>query len=186
MTEGASKPPLPWLRPLTEWGPLAAFFVAYWVYGLLPATGVLLVTAVAASLLAFVLERRIPWMPVFTAMAVGIFGGLTLVFEDVTFIKMKPTIVQVLMAAVLIAGATTGRLFLKHLMARGIHISEHGWKILTWRFAAFLLFGAALNEVVWRTQTNDTWVTFDTFGPIGLTILFVLAQAPLINRHTLP
>jgi intracellular septation protein len=186
MTQGALRPPPRWLRPLTEWGPLAAFFAAYWIYGLLPATGVLLVAAVAASLLVFVMERRIPWMPVFTAVAVGVFGALSLVFDDSIFIKMRPTIVQALMAAVLIAGAATGRLFLKYLMDQGLQMSDHGWKILTWRFAAFLLFCAALNEVVWRTQTNDTWVTFDTFGPIGLTILFVLAQAPLIRRHGQP
>jgi intracellular septation protein len=100
----ASKPPS-WLRPLTEWGPLAAFFAAYWIVGLLPATAVLFVTAVAVSVLAYTVERRIPWMAVFTAVAVGIFGGLSLVFDDDVFIKMRPTIVQALMAAVLIAGA---------------------------------------------------------------------------------
>ena len=183
MTGGETKPPPPWIKPLTEWGPLAVFFAAYWIYGMMPATGALVVAAVAASLLAFAVERRIPWMPVLTAAAVGIFGSLTLVFDDAVFLKMRPTIVQALMATVLIAGALIGRLFLKSLMARSISISEQGWKILTWRFAAFLLFGAALNELVWRTQSNGAWVTYDTFGPICLTLLFVLAQAPLIKRH---
>ena len=91
-----------------------------------------------------------------------------------------------MMAAVLIAGAAMGWLFLKSLLDQGLQMSDRGWKVLTWRFAAFLLFCAALNELVWRTQSNDTWVTFDTFVPIGLTILFVLAQAPLIKRHGLP
>jgi intracellular septation protein len=165
---------------------LAAFFAAYWIWGLLPATAVLLVAAVAASLLVFGVERRIPWMPVLTAAAVGIFGGLSLVFDDEAFIKMRPTIVQALMAAVLVAGLAMGRPFLKYLLAQSIGMSDRGWKLLTWRFAAFLLFSAALNEVVWRTQTNDVWATFDTFGPIGLTVLFVLAQTPLINRYALP
>ena len=183
MTNDTPKPPRPWVKPLTEWGPLAAFFVAYWIYGLMPATWVLVVAAVAASVLAFVLERRIPWMPIFTAVAVGIFGGLTLIFDDSTFLKMRPTIVQALMAAVLITGAAMGRLFLKSLLSEGIGINDDGWRILTWRFSAFLLFNAALNEVVWRTQSDDTWVTFDTFVPIGLSLLFVLVQAPLIKRH---
>jgi intracellular septation protein len=181
----ASKPPA-WLKPATDWGPLAAFFAAYWIVGLLPATAVLLVVAIAVSVLTLVLERRIPWMPVFTAAAVGIFGGLSLVFDDEAFIKLRPTIVQTLMAAVLLAGLAMRRLFLKFLLAQGIHMTDRGWKVLTWRFAAFLLFSAALNELVWRTQTNDTWATFDTFGPLGLTLLFGLAQAPLINRHAAP
>lgn len=188
MADKTSSPKSPpsWVRPLTEWGPLTAFFAAYWILGLLPATGILFVAAIAASVLAYVLERRVAWMAVFTAVAVGIFGGLSLVFKDDAFIKMRPTIVQALMAAVLIAGVAMGRLFLKYLLARSIDMSEAGWRILTWRFAAFLLFSAALNEAVWRTQTNDTWATYDTFGPIGLTILFVLAQTPLIQRHSLP
>lgn len=185
MTEDTSKAPRAWLKPLTEWGPLAAFFAAYWLYGMMPATWVLVVTAVAASLLALALERRIPWMPVFTAVAVGVFGGLTLLFDDSTFLKMRPTIVQALMAAVLMAGAAMGRLFLKSLLGQGIAMSDEGWRVLTWRFSAFLLFNAALNEVVWRTQSNDTWVTFDTFVPIGLSVLFVLAQTPLIKRYAL-
>ncbi len=178
--------PYPWLRPLTEWGPLIAFFAAYWAYGLIPATGVLVATTLAATLLAVVLARRVPWMPVVTAAAVGAFGGLTLVFDDDLFIKIKPTVVQALMAAALLGGLAFGRLFLKALMERGIAMTDKGWRALTWRFAGFLLFGAALNEAVWRTQSDDVWVTFKAFGLTGLAVAFMLAQLPLIRRHAPP
>ena len=183
---GTPAPPRPWLKPLTDCGPLVAFFAAYWVYGLLPATAVLVATTIGATLLAIALERRIPWTSVVTAVAVGVFGALTLIFDDDIFIKIKPTIVQLLMAAVLAAGALAGQLFLKTMMAQALEMTEHGWRVLTWRFAAFFLFGAALNELVWRTQSNEVWVSFDTFGVIGLTVAFMLAQMPLLKRHGLP
>lgn len=173
----------PWLRPLTEWGPLIAFFAAYWASGLIPATGVLVVVTIAATLLTLVLERRVPWMPVFTAVAVGIFGGLTLIFQDDVFIKMKPTIAQALIALVLLGGLAAGRLFLRNLLGRGIAMTERGWYLLTWRFAGLLIVGAALNEIVWRTQSDDFWVTFKVFGLTGLTLVFMLAQVPLFRRY---
>ena len=185
MTRQNSTARYPWLRPATEWGPLVAFFGSYLAFGLLPATAVLMATTAVAAVLTLALDRCIPWMPVFTAAVVGVFGGLTLAFNDESFIKIKPTVAQALIAAVLMAGAASGRLFLKNLMGQALTLSDLGWRILTWRFVGFLTFGAVLNEAVWRTQSNDVWVTFKVFGLIGLTLLFMVAQAPMIRRHTI-
>jgi intracellular septation protein len=176
----------PWLKPAVEWGPLIAFFASYMAFGLLPATGVLIVTTAAAAAVSFAVERRVPWMPVFTAAIVGLFGGLTLLFNDETFIKLKPTVAQALMAAVLAVGALRNQLFLKLLMGKALAMSDEGWRILTWRFVGLLTVGALLNEAVWRTQSNDVWVAFKVFGLIGLTLVFMIAQTPLIRRHALP
>jgi intracellular septation protein len=125
----------------------------------------------------------VPLLPLITAIVVGVFGGLTLWLEDETFIKMKPTIVNALIAGVLIGGLAFGKPLLKHVLGAAWHMNEVGWRVLTGRFAAFFVLLACLNELVWRTQSTDFWVNFKVFGLIGLTFLFVLAQIPLINRY---
>jgi len=124
-------------------------------------------------------------MPLITAAVVGIFGGLTIYLEDETFIKMKPTIVQVAFGAILLTGLAFGRSFLKNLMGSAWAMDDEGWRKLTFRFGLFFLVMAALNEAVWRTQSTDFWVNFKVFGIIGLTLVFAMSQAPLISRHQL-
>ena len=102
-----------WLKPAVEYGPLVAFFAAYMAYGLMPATGVLLATTALALVLSLIFARRLPWMPLITAAIVGVFGGLTLWFNDETFIKMKPTVVQALFSIVLLGGLAFGRHLLR-------------------------------------------------------------------------
>ncbi len=172
-----------WLKPAVEYGPLAAFFIAYMVYGLMPATGVLLAATALGLCLSLVFARRVPWMPLITAVVVGVFGGLTLWFNDDTFIKMKPTIVQALFSVVLLGGLAVGRPLLKLLLGAAWPMDDRGWRRLTLRYGLFFAAMAALNEVVWRTQSTDFWVTFKVFGLIALTLLFALAQAPLMMRH---
>lgn len=128
-------------------------------------------------------ERRIPLMPLITAVVVGVFGGLTIYLEDDTFIKMKPTIAQVAFGVILLTGLAFGRSFLKNLMGSAWAMDDEGWRKLTLRFGMFFLVMAAINEVVWRTQTTDFWVNFKVFGIIGLTLVFAMSQAPLISRH---
>ena len=179
------RPAPKWLKPAVEYGPLAAFFVAYVGYGLMPATGVLLVTTAVALVLSLAFERRLPWMPLITAVLVGIFGGLTLWFEDETFIKMKPTVVQAMFSAVLLGGLAFGRPLLKFLLGAAWPMDDTGWRRLTFRYGVFFAAMAVLNEVVWRTQSTDVWVTFKVFGLLGLTLVFALSQAPLMARHHL-
>jgi intracellular septation protein len=179
-----SKRPAPgWLKPCVEYGPLAAFFAAYLAYGLIPATGVLLAATAVALGLSFGFERRLPLMPMVTAGVVGVFGGLTLWFNDETFIKIKPTVVQALFSVILLGGLALGRPLLKPLLGAAWPMNDLGWRRLTLRYGLFFAAMAGLNEVVWRTQPTDIWVAFKVFGLIGLTLLFALAQAPLMARH---
>lgn len=175
-----------WLKPVTDYGPLAVFFGVYLKFGLMPATGALIAATGVALIVSLAIARRVPVMAVITAMVVGIFGGLTLWFDDEIFIKMKPTIVQTILATVLLGGLAFGRPLLKPVMGTAWSMDDIGWRKLTLRFALFFLAMAVLNEIVWRTQSTDVWVTFKVFGILGLTIAFSLAQMPLLQRHRLP
>ena len=172
-----------WLKPVTEYGPLVVFFAAYVGTNLLWATAALMAATVVALTLSFAVARRVPLMPLVTAAVVGVFGGLTLWLQDETFIKMKPTVVQGLFAAILLGGLAAGRPLLKPLMGAAWPMDDEGWRRLTLRFGLFFAVMAGLNEAVWRTQSTDVWVAFKVFGILGLTFLFAVLQAPLMRRH---
>jgi len=123
-------------------------------------------------------------MAVVTAVLVCVFGGLTLALQDATFIKMKPTIVQLLFAAVLAGGVALGRSPLKFVIGGAFDLDDRAWRTLSLRFAAFFTVMAGLNELVWRTQDEETWVFFKVFGILGLTVLFAVAQTPFLMRHS--
>ncbi|MEK9971070.1 MAG: septation protein A [Ferrovibrio sp.] len=176
------KPPR-WLQPVTEYGPLLVFFAVYLTQGLLPATGALLAATGVGLVLSLIFLRRLPWLAVVAAAGVGIFGGLTLWLHDDTFIKMKPTVVNGLFAAILLGGLAINRLPLRAVLGKSITISEAGWRNLSLRWGLFFILLAALNEAVWRTQTEAFWVGFKVFGLIGLTVAFAVAQTPLIRRY---
>ncbi|HXZ14693.1 MAG TPA: septation protein A [Roseiarcus sp.] len=187
MTESTAPAPRKALNPilklLLELGPLALFFAAYSRFNIYVATGVLMASVVVTLAVSYAMLRRIPVMPLVTAVIVLIFGSLTIVFHDETLIKIKPTALYLLFAAALFAGLALKKPILKILFDGAVHVTEEGWRLLTWRWAFFFVSLAALNEIVWRTQTTDLWVKFKTFGFMPLTILFALAQAPLIMKH---
>ncbi len=172
-----------WVRQVVDYGPLAVFLAAYWRWDLMTATAALIGATVLALGLSLAVARRVPVMALITATVVGVFGGLTLWLEDESFIKMKPTIIQGLFAAVLLGGLAVNRPLLKPLMGASWPMDDTGWRRLTLRFALFFLAMAGLNEIVWRTQSTDLWVTFKVFGIMALTFAFVLTQLPLMQRH---
>lgn len=174
-----------WLRQLVDYGPLAAFFIVYWLYDLTAATVAIMAATAVALVLALVAERRVPMMPLVTAAVVGIFGGLTLWLQDETFIKMKPTIVQLIFAAVLFGGLLLKRPLLKPLLGSAWPLDDAGWHKLSFRFAVFFLAMAVVNEAVWRTQSTDFWVTFKVFGIMALTFVFVASQVYFMRAHML-
>ena len=181
-----TQPSRPWLKGTVDYGPLAAFLLAYWKGDLFIATGVLMAAATIVVILAYAIERRVPIMPVVTAAIVLVFGGLTLALDDERFIKMKPTIIQWIFAAVMFGGLLLGKPVLKPIFGTAWQLEDRGWRILTFRFAVFFLVTGGLNELVWRTQSTDVWVNFKVFGLIGLTFMFMMTQIPLIQRYHLP
>jgi intracellular septation protein len=171
------------LKTIIEMAPLLLFGAAYALYGIKIATGVLMVSSVAALLASYVLLGHMtPMLITTTALVVG-FGSLTFLFDDPRFIKMKPTAVNILFAGVLGYGLVSGRLFLKKLLGEALEMTAEGWRHLTIRWIGFFLVLAALNEVVWRTQSETAWVNFKLFGILGLTFAFMIAQVGLIKRH---
>ena len=184
-TTAAAKPKAlnPMLKLLLELGPLALFFIAYGRFDIFVATGVLMAGVIVTLVVSYAILRRIPIMPLVTAGIVVIFGSLTLFFHDETLIKIKPTALYLLFAAALFVGLALKKPILKVLFDGALHVTEEGWRILTWRWAFFFIVLAILNEIVWRTQTTDLWVKFKTFGFLPLTLLFAVAQAPLIAKY---
>jgi intracellular septation protein len=184
--KGAARPGRklnPTWKLLLEMGPLVLFFLANWRLGIFPATAVLMVSVVAALAVSWFVTRRLPVMPVVTAVAVLTFGSLTLFLHDQTFIKMKPTIVNSLFGAALLGALAFNKPLLPVVLDSVLRLTEEGWRKLTFRWGLFFFFLAALNEVVWRTQSTQFWVSFKVFGTMPITLLFAVSQTPLILRH---
>ena len=175
-----SKPALfePWFAPLiptaVATGPHAGIFVA---------TAVFMTAIVAALVVSFVLTRHLPVMAIVSAVIVLVFGGATLIFQNDTFIKLKPTIIYLLFAGTLFGGLIFRKPLLAIVFDRMFNLTEEGWRKLTVRWALFFLALAVLNELVWRTQTTDTWVTFKVFGVTPLTFIFAACQYPLLMKY---
>ncbi len=173
-----------WLKPAIDYGPLAVFFLSYVSFGLMAATAVIIVASLLALALAWWIERRLPLIPLVTAAVVAVFGGLTLWLADETFIKMKPTIVQALFAVILLGGLAFGRPLLRPLLGAVMPpMSDAAWRSFTLRYALFFAAMAALNELVWRTQSTDFWVGFKVFGLPAITFIFILSQLPFVGRE---
>ena len=177
--------PHPLFKLATELGPLIVFFVANAKSNLFIATGAFMVAVVAAMVASYVVTRHVPVMAIVTAVVVIVFGALTLILHDETFIKMKPTIVYTLFAATLGGGLLFGRSFIAIMFDQMFNLTHHGWRILTLRWALWFFAMAVLNEIIWRTQTTDFWVAFKVFGMVPLTMLFAVTQMPLVKRYHL-
>lgn len=178
------KQPHPLFKLATELGPLMVFFLANAKFGLFVATGAFMVAIVAAIIASYVVTKHVPIMAIVTAVVVLVFGTLTLVLHDETFIKVKPTIIYGLFAGVLGGGLLFGRSFIAIMFDQVFNLTSEGWRALTLRWALFFAAMAVLNELVWRTQSTDFWVTFKAFGVIPLTMLFALLQMPLVKRFS--
>jgi len=168
---------------LIDIGPLAVFFIFYTRSGLQASILPFMIATVIAVLFSYILEKKIPVMPTVGAIIVLAFGGLTIYFDNEVFFKMKPTIINILFAAILYGGNVVKKPLLKYLLGAALKLEEKGWKILTQRWIGFFIALAILNEIVWRTQSTDMWVNFKVFGILPITFIFTMTQFPLIKKY---
>ena len=174
----------PILKLVLDIGPLILFFAANARFGIFAATAGFMVAVLIALAVSYASTRHIEVMPIVTAIIVLIFGGLTLVLHDELFIKLKPTIIYLLFGGTLLGGLALGKPLLGMVFDQMFHLTDEGWRKLTWRWVLFFFALAVLNEIVWRTQTTDFWVSFKLFGVVPLTFLFGALQMPLINKYS--
>jgi intracellular septation protein len=178
------RPPLnPMLKLGLDLGPLVVFFFANGYRGIYFATGVLMVATLLALAVSYWLTRRLSIVPLATAAILLSFGALTIWLQDESFIKLKPTLVYIMFASILIAGLATGRPLFEYVLDGAFHMTHEGWKKLTWRWVFFFLFMATANEFVWRNFSTDVWIAIKTFVVIPVTVLFALAQTPMMMRY---
>ena len=174
------------LKFITDFGPLLIFFTIYYKSGnnLKTAIPPLIISTLIAVAIMYVVEKKIPYVPLIGAVVISLFGGLTLYFDNPIFIYMKPTIVNIIFALILIVSKVFyQKNFLKLFLQTAFQLNEEGWNKLNFRWAYFFIFLAILNEIIWRTQPEATWVNFKVWGMLPITIIFTAMQVPLINKY---
>ncbi len=199
-TQKATREVSPLLKMALELGPLVVFFLAnsygdqivaaFPVLGALGGkifvgTAFLMVAMLISQAISLALLRHIAVMPLVTLFFVLVFGGLTLWLKDETFIKMKPTIVNCIFGTALLGGLVFGKSLLAYVFDAAFQLDQEGWRKLTLRFGLFFFVLAITNEVVWRNFSTDFWVGFKTWATMPLTMIFMMAQMPMLNRHAL-
>jgi intracellular septation protein len=171
------------LKLAIELGPLLVFFGTNAAAGIYAGTAAFMAATLVSLLAAWFSYHKLPIMPIVSGVIVLVFGGLTLYLRDETFIKLKPTIVYTMFAALLVAGLLWKKPMLEFLFGPVFTLTEEGWRKLTIRWSLFFAVMAVVNELVWRNASTDAWVSFKAFGFLPLTFLFAIAQVPLMQRH---
>ena len=176
------------LKFITDFGPLLIFFYVYYTNDkdLSAAILPLIISTLVAITLVYLIEKKIPYIPLMGGIIISLFGGLTLYFNNPIFLYVKPTIINILFALALFFGKYfTKEPVLKKVMGKSIPLSDIGWELLNKRWMFFFFGLAILNECIWRTQTEEFWVNFKVWGMLPITIIFTGFQIPLINKHKL-
>ena len=174
------------MRLALDLGPLVLFFVANAKFGIFAATGLFMTAIVAAMIASYVLVRHVSAIQLFSAFMVLVMGGLTIWLHDATFIKLKPTIYYTLVAGLLAFALATGRPLLKTVLGGAYPgLDAEGWRKLTRNWALFFAIMAIANEAVWRNTSTDVWISYKLWGAIPATLLFALANVPMLMRHGL-
>jgi intracellular septation protein len=174
------------LKFVTDFGPLLIFFVVYSKSGKNLSTAIppLIVATIFAVLLNYIIEKKIPYIPLIGGVIISIFGGLTLYFDNPVFLYMKPTIINILFGLILFFERFfTKEHLMKKMLGKSISLSDEGWQALTIRWIFFFFSLAILNEFIWRTQTEEFWVNFKVWGILPITFIFTAFQILLINKY---
>jgi len=170
----------------TDFGPLAVFFFFYYNgdKNLKVAIPPFIIATLIALIIVWILEKKIPLVPLIGGILITLFGGLTIYFDNPVFLYMKPTIINILFGLALLFGKYfTNEPVLKKIMGKSIMLSDIGWYLLNKRWIFFFFAMAILNEFVWRTQTEEFWVNFKVWGLLPITFIFTAFQVSLINKH---
>ena len=174
------------LKFIADFGPLLIFFTIYYKSGnnLSVAIPPLIISTIIAVAVIYFLEKKIPYIPLIGGIVISLFGGLTLYFNNPVFLYMKPTIINLIFAITLIVGKNFfNKNFIEFFFKTAFQLDELGWNKLNNRWAYFFIFLAILNELIWRTQPETTWVNFKVWGILPLTFIFTALQLPMINKH---
>ena len=174
------------LKFIADFGPLLIFFTVYYKSGksLSVAIPPLIIATIIAVVVVYYVEKKIPYLPLMGGIIISLFGGLTLYFDNPVFLYVKPTIINIIFAIILIFGKIFfNKNFLKFFFKTAFQLDEIGWNKLNFRWAYFFIFLAIINEIVWRTQPEVTWVNFKVWGMLPLTFIFTALQLPMINKH---
>ena len=173
----------PLIKLVTEAAPLAAFFVGYKQHGLVSATLYLVVATIIALAVSYYFERKLNKMSVFSCLLVTIMGLITVYTGNSNFIKMKPTVIYVVISLILFIGIYFKKSFVKSLFNNLINMPEQAWLSLSFRCGVFFLSLAIANEIIWRNFPEEIWIKFKVFAILPVTILFMMAQIPYLNKH---
>lgn len=174
-----------WVRYFVDYFALVAFMAAYFLSGrdMSTATWAIVVGSAIALAVGVAVERRIAPFPAIAGGAALVFGGLSLFFHDARFLKIKPTVMNGIFAIVLLGGLVLRKHPLKLLLGESFEMPEAAWRKLTISYIGLFAGLATLNEIVWRTQPEATWVLFRFPGMLIITVAYSIAQAPLLMKY---
>ena len=171
---------------LTDFGPLLIFFFYYYNSdkNLKISIPPFIIATIVALIIVWLLEKKIPMIPLIGGILISVFGGLTIYFNNPVFIYIKPTIINILFGFVLLFGKYfTKEPLLKKILGKSVALSDEGWKLLNNRWVIFFFSLALINEFIWRTQSEEFWVNFKVWGILPITFIFTAFQVPLISKH---
>ncbi len=172
------------LKSVLDFSPLVVFFLCYKISGIYLATIAIVISTIITTFITYYIERKISWLPIITVIILAIMGGLTIFYKNDIFIKIKPTIINLLFAFILLIGLLRKKLFLKYIINNSLVMSDSAWRNFTLRWIGLFIFLAILNEIVWRNFSTDIWVNFKVFGILIITFVFMLLQYRFLRDNT--